>query len=419
VAVRAFASVPAGGTVRKQLAVSFPSGGPAALHLSIPADALEYDDSRVLAVQVAREVRALVVDGAASPVRHRDEAFFVEAALASPASPVRPTVVDAESLGKVRFEDFEVVLLLNVRTLGGRGADLASFVERGGGLFVSAGDNVDPDATGAELGALLPRPLHVVKTAAEKGRPGAGGQAARFAGMDLAHPALSIFEGAAREGLEGVRTWRYLLLRPGKKGDDRVLLSFDDGAPALVEARRGRGRVLLFTSTVDREWSDWPIRTSFLPAMQRFAAWLAGALEERRDVASAVGAPRSLAPGDGQRLLAVVPPGGRERRLEARADGAQVVVPDRPGLWQVRVAEGSQERLDPRLAFAVVPDPREADTTRLDPRELTAWLGGEGHARLAADGAPRGERQVPLWSVLLAAALALFLAEGVLVAART
>ena len=61
-----------------------------------------------------------------------------------------------------------------------------------------------------------------------------------------------------------------------------MLAAYDDGAPALVEARRGRGRVMLYTSTVDREWSDWTIRTSFLPAMQRFAAWLAGALDERR-----------------------------------------------------------------------------------------------------------------------------------------
>jgi hypothetical protein len=433
VALRAFASVPAGGIARKNLALSFPAGGPAGLHVSIPEDALSYDDARAVTVEVPREVKALLVNGAASPVKHKDEAFFAEAALSSPASPVRATVVDAESLSRVRFDAFDVVMLLNVRSLGARASELQSFVEKGGGLFVSLGNQVDPDLYDEELKGLLPRPLHLAKTAAEKGAPGAAERAARFATVDYSHPALSIFAGSAREGLEGTHTWRYMLLKPapegrahrgeggaeaGRKGGAAdVLMAFDDGAPALVEARRGRGRVLLFTSTVDREWSDWAIRTSFLPALQRFAAWLAGALEERRDAPGQVGVPRVLALSEGQKAVALVGPDGREHPLRPGPGGAApAAVPDRPGLWQVKVEEGGQEHLDPRLAFAALPDAREADTTRLDPQELTAWFGGSGHARLAEQGAPRGDRHVPLWSILLAAAVALFLAEGALLA---
>jgi len=425
VAVRSFVSPPPGGVAKKQLGLSFPAGGPAGLSISLPADALEYDDARALTVAVPRDVKALVVDGAASPVKHRDEAFFVEAALSSPASPARPTVVDSESLAKVRFADYDVVLLLNVRSLGGKAGELEAFVEKGGGLFLALGDNVDPEAYDAELRALLPRPLHVVKTAAEKGAPGAADRAARFATVDWTHPALQVFTGPGREGLEGTRTWRYMLLKPGERdrkgeADARVLISFDDGAPALVEARRGQGRVMLFTSTVDREWSDWTIRTSFLPALQRLVGWLAGALEDRRDAPAPVGVPRPIPLAEGQRLVALLGPDGRERSPSSLAPpgegGPAAVVPDRPGLWQVKVAQGGQERLDPRLAFAALPDPREADTTRLDPQELTAWFGGASHAKVAGEGNLRADRQVPLWSLLLALAVALFLAEGLLIA---
>jgi len=185
-----------------------------------------------------------------------------------------------------------------------------------------------------------------------------------------------------------------------------------------VEARRGQGRVMLYTSTADRSWSDWTIRTSFLPAVQRIAAWLSGGLEERRDAPSVVNAPRALSPGENQHLEAVVAPDGRETppsALQRNAAGAATFVPDRPGLWQVKVEERGQTRLDPRLAFAVLPDPRESDTTRLDPQELTAYFGGATHARLASDK-PAGERAVPLWSVLLVLGLAAFLLEGLLLA---
>jgi hypothetical protein len=426
-AIRAFADVPAGGTARKTLTHAFPQGGPAVLQVALPPDALPEDDARALALVVPREVRALVVDGAPSPVRYRDEAYFVESALASPASPVRPTLVDAEALAGEDLTKYDVVFLLNVRAPGVKAQDLARFVEQGGGLFVGLGDQVEPEEYAKELGALLPAALHVVKTA-PPGRP------ARFGEVDLEHPALSVFHGEAKEGLVGVRTSRYVLAKPpstsarGAQGERarpgvRVLASFDDGAPALLETRRGKGRVLLFTSSADRDWTDWPIRTSWLPAMQRFAGWLAGGLDDRRERPGKVGEPRTIRLEEGEALAALVGPDGRERRrgeleragLKEEAGGLRFV-PREPGLWQVKVSAAGAERIEPRLAFAAAFDGRESDTRRLRPDELTAWLGGAEHARVDGDAVAGGPgREVPLWTILLVAGVALFFLEGLLV----
>ncbi len=464
-AIRAFADIPPGGVARKQLSHSFPAGGPALLKIALPEDALHDDDARALTVVVPREVKALVVDGSPSPVRYRDEAYFVESALASPASPVRPTLVDAEALPGEDLARYDVVFLLNVRSAPAKADDLARFVEAGGGLFLSLGDQIEPEEWSRDMARLLPMPLHVVKTASERGASGA--RAARFAEVAFDHPALSIFQGEAREGLLGARTFRYVLAKPrpstspapsvgaaeqpqsrrargerdasdrperggraetrearGAQGERgvRVLASFDDGAPALVEGRRGKGRVLLFTSTADRDWTDWPIRTSFLPAMQRFAGWLAGGLDDRKEPPLAIGGARILRLEEGEALAALV---GRERRraeleragLREEGSGAFRFTPREPGLWQVKVAAGGQERLEPRLAFAVAPDPRESDTRRLEPSELTAWFGGETHAKVEGEArAARGGPEVPLWSILLVLGLAAFVLEGGLLA---
>jgi hypothetical protein len=418
-ALRSLLDLPASGSVKKVLAHDFASGGPVVVTAALPGDALPEDDALSVALDVPREVKALVVNGAPSAVRHRDAAYFLEAALAGASSPVRPTVVDPEGFAKARLADYDVVLLLDLRSPGAKGAELASFVEGGGGLFVAMGDDVDPDRYEAEMKGLLPAPLHVVKTAAERGAPGAAEKAARLAEIDWDHPVLRIFTGPAREGLESMRTYRYMLLKPDRKdGGARVMARFDDGAPALVAAQRGRGRVVLYASTLDPEWSDWTIRTSFLPAMQRIAAWLAGALEARRDSPGVVGAPRPIAAPPGLQVVALVGPDGRERRDLPGQDGVLVSTPDRPGVWQVKVRDPSTggEKLDPALAFAVWPDPRESDTRRLEPSELTAWFGGEAHARVAADGRAPADRQLPLWSWLLLLAIAAFLAEGLLLA---
>jgi hypothetical protein len=421
VAIRSFSELPAGGATRKSLLQAFPKGGPAAVQVSIPGDALPLDDARTLVLDVPRDVRALVVDGAPSPVKYRDEAYFVESALTSPASPVRPHLVDAEALAREDLTQYDVVFLLNVRSVGAKSTELQRFVENGGGLFVSVGDQVDPELYARELGQLLPMSLLAEKTATPRN---GGTGAARFAEVDFAHPALSVFTGEAREGLLGTRTSRYLLARPARTGGPpaRVLAAFDDGAPALVEGQRGKGRVLLFTSSVDRDWSDWAIRTSFLPALQRFAAYLTGGLEDHKRAATVVGVRRDLRLGEGESLVALIGPDGRERTLPEllrtglarEADGTSWAPPE-PGLWQVKVSLRGEERVEPRLTFAVWPDTRESDTRRLDPSELTAWFGGESHARVAADARMAGGHELPLWSVLLMLGLVAFLAEGFLI----
>ncbi len=423
-AIRSFTELPAGGAARKSLLQAFPRGGPAAVQVAIPGDALAVDDARAVVLAVPRDVRALVVDGAPSPVKYRDEAYFVESALTSPASPVRPHLVDAEALVREDLTQYDVVFLLNVRSVGAKASELQRFVENGGGLFISVGDQVDPNLYGRELGALLPMSLHVEKTAAPR-EGGAGAGTAHFAEVDFNHPALSVFTGEAREGLLGARTTRYLLARPARPGGPpaRVLAAFDDGAPALIEGQRGKGRVLLYTSSADRDWSDWAIRTSFLPAMQRFAAYLTGGLDDHRQAATVVGVRRTIRLPEGETLVSLVGPGGRERSLSelgrtglSREAGAVAWEPPEPGLWQVKVSVRGEERLDPGLMFAVWPDARESDTRRLDPAELTAWFGGESHARVASDARTAGGHELPLWSVLLMLGLAAFFVEGLLIA---
>jgi hypothetical protein len=421
VAIRAFTEVPARGVARKSLLHAFPAGGPAAVQLSLPGDALPVDDARALVVDVPRDVRALVVDGAPSPVKYRDAAYFVESALASSSSPVRPRVVDAEALPQEDFSRYDLVFLLDVRSVGAKAAELQRFVEGGGGLFISVGSQVDPELYGRELAGLLPMTLHVEKTAAPHGAGGAG--SARFAEVDFDHPALSVFSGEAREGLLGTRTYRYLLASPARAGPPaHVLAAFDDGAPALVECRRGKGRVLLFTSSADRDWTDWPIRTSFLPAMQRFAAYLSGGLGAHREAATTVGTRRLLRLPEGEALAGLVGPDGREHGLPeltrtglASEAGGVSWQPPEPGVWQVKVSVRGEERLDPALAFAVWPDARESDTRRLEPSELTSWLGGESHARVAAEQRRGAGPELPLWSILLVLGVAAFFLEGALI----
>jgi len=415
VVAKGFLDIPPHGVVKKSLAHPFAQGGTFVGELAIAADQLAVDDHRAFVLNVIKEVRALVVNGSPSPVRYRDEAFFVDAALSAPGSPAREVIKDTESAFREAFDQYDVILLLNVAAPGPEVAQrLTEFVERGGGLLISMGDRVEPDAYNKRFAQLLPRNLHMLKTAVAPEMADAEAKAAKLGEVAFDHPLFSPFTGRAREGLISARFFKYMLLEPAPRGgrvgpSSEVLATFDDGAPALALARRGQGRVLLYTSSVDREWTDFPLRTSFLPLVQRFASFLSGSLEDRDETKARVGGFFSLRPMAQQAVTAVQAPSGASVPFQKGEDGSISIGPLlEPGIHQITGASGKPLS---EHSFAVGLDPSESDLTRLKPEELSAYFGAEVVKASVAD---LGQKRVPFWTWLIVLAALAFFFEGTL-----
>ena len=406
---KTFLELTPGGTAQKTLTVRAEVGGPVAGAVILSPDGLAEDDRRDFVVQVPRELRALVVNGSPSPVRYRDEVFFLEAALSAPSSPIRPVVKDASAGLREPLDGYEVVVLANVTApVPEEAARLKAFVERGGGLLVSVGDKVEPEPWNARMGELLPRPMRLVKAAGAESGAGDGRQA-KLGEVRWGDPLFAPFSGRGREGLMGARFQRYMLVEGGARSDgSEVLAAYDDGAPAFITTRRGRGRVLLFTSTLDRDWGDFAIRTSYLPLVQRAAAWLAGALDEREALEGRVGQTLTLRPDPQAQVTSVRAPSGVVVQARLETDhGLRVGPLPEPGLYQTFDSGG---QLVPGSQFAVTLDPADSDLTRLDEGQLQAYFGEE------AVRGPGGtaDRRVPIWTWLVVTAAMAFFAEGLL-----
>ncbi len=352
-----------------------------------------------------------MIDGAPNAVRYRDEAFFVDAALSAPGSPVQEVVRDAEAGFREDLSGYDVVMLLNAPPPPAEfAAKLSEFLEAGGGLFISAGDQVEPDAYNQRLGKLLPRAFRVVRTAASRDEPDAESKAARLSQIDAEHPVFALFTGQAREGLMSARFYKYLLLESAAasgQSSSKILATYEDGAPAVAVARRGKGRVLVLTTTVDRDWSDFAIRTSFLPLMQRFGAYLAGSLEEREELKPRVGEQVRLAKDSG--AAAVKTPSGKELDVRTDDDGSlQVQALPEPGAYAVLDRAGKPL---PALEFAASLDPVGSDLSRHSEDALSAYF-GEETVKTADAAGPKSA--VPLWTWLFVIAAAAFFVEGAL-----
>ncbi len=396
--------------------------------IEIDADSLSADDRRHLRLELRSEVRVLVVDGDPRTVRHDDETFYLETALRPgdrADSALAVSMATPDELPALRLADYDVIFLCNVKALAdGPVGALTEWLQKGGGLFVSVGDNVDGDAYTARMLPLLPQELKSPQTLAPPNATAkerddlAERLAAKF---ETGHPVFAVFGAAGVQALRAARFHRIFLLGPSTRGEGRrVLARFQNGAPALVEGRVGKGRVLLFTSSIDRDWTDLPIHQAYLPLLQQATRYLARSPTRELPAEVLVGRVHELPVGPEDARLEVTSPSGRKTlyetdKLRGRASVSFLSTTE-PGFYHV-AAQRAGEALRPRASadFVVNLDPRGSDVRRIDDADLP--IGGPAvpapGAIASADGRPP-RRKVELWHGLAAALLVLLLTEGLL-----
>ncbi len=437
VVTKGFVDLPAGGRARKSfshvLDARDDSGGVHTVRVAIDGDDFPLDDRRDTALALTRALRILVVNGDARTEKTEDEVFFLESALAQIGGGVSVTPVSPDDVPLTDLQRFSVIFVANLDVpTGALASALGDFVAHGGGLFLSLGARVNAEAWNTAFGPWLPQPLGLVRTAAQT--PSAGEvhddrPAERLAPIDRSHPMLATFSAEA-QGLASALFYQYYLLEPVPESADRsVILRFETGAPALVERvfpRAGapainartaapggdHGRVMLLATSIDREWTDLPIRPGFLPLIVEATRRLAGAPSSDTSGAILVGATRTVGlPGDRLRLEISKPDGGvwvYRRRPRDPAPTVSFAETDEPGFYGVRAAGADNTMAD--LAeenFAVNLDPRESDTRRLPAAQRP---GQDPHS--ASGDAPK--QKDPLWHGLAMLIVFLVLFESVI-----
>jgi hypothetical protein len=81
---------------------------------------------------------------------------------------------------------------------------------------------------------------------------------------------------ADAEELGRAQVTRLALVQPSATQAGQVVLRYQSGAPALLVTPHGRGLVALWTTTIDRDWTDLPLQPTWLPMLRTVALALAG-----------------------------------------------------------------------------------------------------------------------------------------------
>lgn len=404
--VRSFSPEPAERTVRLELngrrvaeaRVDLPANGRAVVEfdpldlvsganrvtLSLePGDDLAVDDTRFLSLKRPEPRGVLIV----SSGRRANDDLFVRAALET----IDTLALEIERIGVSALADrplpeYDFVILTDAGVVGPQDAELlAEYVAGGGKVFAALGPRASSLGTVPLTGHALDPAL---------GSLGQG-TTVSISGVDGSHQAL--------RGLEGLRSGkflRYVGIVPAP--DDDVLLELDTGAPLLVERQIGDGRVLVYTSTLDREWNDLPVQPVFVPLLAGLANHMLGGAGFTSEAAlGSTLSVRALGMEGGQ----IFDPDGNPAL--GLGGGTRDVVLERVGFYEV-VGGGRTE------VVAVNPDPRESDLTSVDDGTLQRWqgLGFEADGRVDVATEAGDAVAVPFGTWLLWVLVAALLMES-------
>ncbi|MFH1288332.1 MAG: BatA domain-containing protein [bacterium] len=184
-----------------------------------------------------------------------------------------PSVEMTRLVGRTdeKISYFSAVIINNVSKIDERLQDaLLKFANSGGGVLISLGNNISIKDYN-ENSSLLPA-VPKFKIGSEE----EAGKYFKITYFDKSHPIFSIFTA---ESFASSRFYSFYMVGAIHESPlhSHVLAGFDDGVPFIVEKKIGAGKVLLFTSPLDSDWSDFPLRPNYLPLLHQAVYYLAGA----------------------------------------------------------------------------------------------------------------------------------------------
>ncbi len=447
--------IPAGRSIIVRFNYRFTKGGWHGGHVRLAAttdsmpDAMTSDDARHFALRVADEVHVLAVNGAASAVESRDELLFFHLALtvaphAQDADGMRPpielTTITPEQLDASYLTDPQrVVVLANVAALPEDTLEaLERFVDGGGNVLITLGDRVRPAQYNQWLGdnrlhgGLLPgRLLQLANQRTQTETPATSSDDAAHPiapdpemptsgidSIDTHHPILAGFETGELGRFSEVRFQQYYHIKPV---ESEVLMEGDHGSPLLLEKRFGKGRVMLFASSIDRDWTNFPLQPTYVPWLYRTVSYLAQPMVGEANfirtgqIVALPSATTSVEPMQIERPDGTI---GYPEPDPRQPGSAQQALTDttQAGVYTVRTT-GQSDTDQPSMMFAANIAPEESQTDYWNESAITKTAGDDAAVAFvnepeSIDTTGEVARQgYGLWNVLLWIALAVALIE--------
>jgi hypothetical protein len=226
------------------------------------SDSLEADNVYHFTLNSQQRVKLLLLGERGS----RDSFYVAKALSASKDAPFQLETQDVNQGETLDLSKYSAVLLNNVATVPAALVDrLQEFVVNGGGLITILGSRVRATELSQRLERVLPAKL------GNKLSTSSGNKELFIGEIQRQHPIFEIFQNVHHSYF--MTTPFYGAFQSLPNESSQVLARLDDGSPLLLTRNVGKGRSLLFTSSLNIEWNDLPLKSVFLPFLHQMVKY--------------------------------------------------------------------------------------------------------------------------------------------------
>jgi hypothetical protein len=351
----------------------------------------------------------------------QDSFYIAKALSATKDSPFQVELQDISQGDALDLTKFSGVVVSNVGHIPAKLAgSIAEFVRGGGGLIIALGNRTRNNNLNETLEKVLPASLG-------KASAGADGKTHFIGEIQKQHPVFEGFQPVHRSYFMTTPFSGVVQTKP--QPSSIVLASLEDGTPLLIEQTVGKGRSLLFTSSLNMDWNDLPLKSVFLPFLHQLVKYSTHYDEEQSAFAVGEVVPLStLNPMLGKALSKLsgtlgafsqswqvtTPTGNKAELADADLLKSPFFQLEEPGFYLSRV-----HNFDNAVAVNVAA--AESDLRKVAPDKILASLRKVGRTNAAAptpeatlDQREAWESKQRVWWYLLALALVVLLVESFL-----
>lgn len=169
-------------------------------------------------------------------------------------------------INSFNFMNYDLIITASIEKIDNLDR-IITYVNNGGNILILPSDNSNPIAFGRALEKLGLQTINGVS-----GSKDIKTNFTRFKEVDLNHPIFSgIFVEKKTGRIESPKIYYSFNYKAGLKGKD--IITLENNYSFLVEEKLGRGNILLFTSAMNLNWNEFPIKPIFVPLINRIGLY--------------------------------------------------------------------------------------------------------------------------------------------------
>lgn len=267
-------------------------------YLQISDDDLPADNRRFFVLNIPATLRILVIGSKAS-----DGNYIMKALQANPDQSISARFITTEYLGNEKLTNYDGLIFSEVVSLSKVNKNaLNDYLQSGGGILLFVSRDCTPEQFNSlwAEGFDFPR-WHSTRRTVD----------GTYLGIGQFSPDHPVFRELWPQNIIPAGAARFFNI-PGLicGANQKILMSFDDGTPLIVEVQRDAGRALMVATVPQVDWTDLPFSGFFPVVLQRLAFYIAGSADQPLEYACGDTILITRMPGDNS-IPQVQTPSGR------------------------------------------------------------------------------------------------------------